>query len=165
MSVYQTFYFNKATGKKITLAKQADSKYPGDGAFTLVNGVINEKGFDRSGEFIAFNGKDCEAIIDLGAEKEISSVVVNALKRRSSWIWEPAGAEALGSADGINWLPLKQTTDIRVFKDEKVKIDLSFQKTPVRYVKVIIKNRGTIPEGNAGAGSKAWLFVDEIEVE
>jgi hexosaminidase len=33
-----------------------------------------------------------------------------------------------------------------------------------RVVKVIVKNWGKIPEGNPGAGNKAWLFVDEIEV-
>ena len=33
-----------------------------------------------------------------------------------------------------------------------------------RFVKVLVKNLGTIPEGNSGAGNKPWLFVDEIEV-
>jgi hexosaminidase len=35
---------------------------------------------------------------------------------------------------------------------------------PARYVKVVVKNWGKIPDGNAGAGNKAWLFVDEIEI-
>jgi len=35
--VYETFHFNKATGKKISLTKEASKNYPGDGAFTLVN--------------------------------------------------------------------------------------------------------------------------------
>jgi hexosaminidase len=29
---------------------------------------------------------------------------------------------------------------------------------------VVVKNRGEIPQGNPGAGSKAWLFIDEIEI-
>jgi hypothetical protein len=32
------------------------------------------------------------------------------------------------------------------------------------FIKVQIKNWGTIPEGSPGAGNKPWLFVDEIEV-
>jgi hexosaminidase len=35
---------------------------------------------------------------------------------------------------------------------------------PARYVKVVIKHWGEIPKGNPGAGSKAWLFIDEIEI-
>ena len=33
-----------------------------------------------------------------------------------------------------------------------------------RYVRIKLGNYGTIPESNPGAGNKAWLFVDEIEV-
>ena len=42
-SIFQTFVFNKATGKKITLKDQPAPNYPGSGAFTLVNGVITQK--------------------------------------------------------------------------------------------------------------------------
>ncbi len=31
-----------------------------------------------------------------------------------------------------------------------------------RYLKLYIKNHGTIAEGKQGAGHKAWLFIDEI---
>ena len=42
---------------------------------------------------------------------------------------------------------------------------MAFKKTPVRFVKLVIKNYGKIPGGNAGAGRDAWLFIDEIEVD
>jgi len=32
-------------------------------------------------------------------------------------------------------------------------------------VKVIARNSGTIADGKPGAGSPAWVFVDEIAVE
>src|SRR4029079_9977132 len=73
-TIRQSFSLNKATGKKITLTTPADNKYRCDGAFTLVNGVINDKGFAKSTEFLGFNGSDCEAIIDLGTEKQVSFV-------------------------------------------------------------------------------------------
>ena len=34
-----------------------------------------------------------------------------------------------------------------------------------RYVRVRGRNIGTCPPWHKGAGSKAWLFVDEISVE
>ncbi len=161
----QKFSFNLATGKVITLKDEASDKYPGDGAFTLVNGVINEKGFSRTKEFLGWTGQDCEAVIDLGENKEISFVVVNGLKRRSSWIWESSGAEVFGSGDGVSWYPLGKTTQIEDKQNQKFTMTMAFRKTFARYVKVIVKNYGKIPEGNPGAGSKAWLFLDEIEVQ
>ncbi|MBK9570090.1 MAG: discoidin domain-containing protein [Chitinophagaceae bacterium] len=165
-TISQKFLFNKATGKKITLTFPASDKYPGDGAFTLVNGVQNEKGFARSKEFIGFSGADCEALIDLGSSQSINMVVVNLLRRNSSWIWRPQTAEVFGSGDGQNWHSLKLTDDFEERKDGtgKGKMTLSFPATVTRYIKVLVTNWGTIPEGSPGAGNKAWLFVDEIEV-
>ena len=34
-----------------------------------------------------------------------------------------------------------------------------------RYIKVVGVNKGTIPEGSYGAGSKSMLMIDEIIVE
>ena len=34
-----------------------------------------------------------------------------------------------------------------------------------RYVRVVAKNIGTIPDWHPGAGGKAWIFADEIIVE
>ncbi len=36
--------------------------------------------------------------------------------------------------------------------------------TTTRYIKVLAQNAGTIPFGAPGAGSPAWLFADEIEI-
>jgi len=164
-SLTQKFNFNKVTGKKITLTTPSSEKYPGDGAFTLVNGIINDKGISRSKEFLGFNGTDCEAIIDMGESTSISYVVVNCLDRTSSWIWRPVTAEVMGSGDGKEWYSLKLTDDAeRTPGSEKIKMTMPFRATFVRFLKVIIKNWGEIPEGNPGAGKKPWLFVDEIEV-
>lgn len=165
--ITQRFHFNKATGKKITLTNPASERYPGDGAFTLVNGVINEKGFARTKEFVGFNGTNCEAIIDLGELQIVSLVVVNALNRPSSWIWRPLTAEVFGSGDGEKWYSLKMTDDFEESKNGtgKGKMMIAFKANYYRYIKVIATNWGEIPAGNPGAGNKAWLFVDEIEVD
>jgi hexosaminidase len=43
-------------------------------------------------------------------------------------------------------------------------ITVNFPKQTSRYIKLIAKNYGMIPEGKPGAGNKAWLIVDEIQV-
>ncbi len=165
-TLVQKFSFNKATGKKITLEKQASKSYPGDGHFTLVNGVQNEKGFARSKEFIGFSGEDCEATIDLGKTETISAAIVHSLRRTSSWIWRPLSVEVQISTDGTNYTFAGLTDDFIVNKNsaENGTMEVSFDASQARFIKIIIKCWDEIPVGEPGAGKKPWLFVDEIEV-
>src|SRR5688572_4944675 len=162
--VYQNFLFNKATGKKITLANEPAQNYPGDGAFTLVNGIQNEKGRARTKEFLGFNGTDCEAVIDLGSLQTVSSVIVHTFRQAGAWIYQPRTVEVFSSADGKTFSSLGLTDDFKETKSGNGTLNVSFNPSSTRYVKVIVKNWGTIPEGNPGAGNKAWLFVDKIEI-
>jgi hexosaminidase len=163
-SVGQDFFLNKATGKKITLSNQASENYPGDGAFTLVNGVQNEKGRGRSKEFLGFNGTDCEALIDLGNSESISFVTVHAFHQKGAWIWRPLTVEVFGSADGQSFTTLGLTDDFNEIKNGNGTMKVSFNNIPIRFIKVVVKNWGEIPQKEPGAGNKPWLFVDEIEV-
>jgi len=169
-SIESHFLFNKATGKKITLLTEASKKYPGDGAFTLVNGVQNETGMARSSEFLGFNGTNMEVIIDLKQETDISKVILHVLDLNGSWIYLPSQVE-------VTYIPNVDFTeaDLKKFPSTIRKIDQVEDKgaktitvennQKCRYIKVTAKNFGIIPSGNAGAGNPAWLFVDEIEVQ
>jgi hexosaminidase len=163
--ISQQFHFNKATGKKILLNNPPSPNYPGNGAFTLVNGVQNEKGLARSTEFLGFLGTHCEAIIDLGKEETIGNVIVHTLKQEASWIWRPLYVEVLVSDDGQHFISKKESDDFipTTGSNGIMKIELN-SPVKTRFVKVVIANWGTIPSGNPGSGNKAWLFVDEIEV-
>ncbi|HSU27535.1 MAG TPA: family 20 glycosylhydrolase [Chitinophagaceae bacterium] len=158
----QPFYFNKATGKSIRLVTEANTKYPGDGAFTLVNGIQNTKRLIRSTEFLGFLGTDCEATIDLGKETSFTNVSVHILEQPSSWIYAPSGFSVSYSTDGKQF----NTINCNDGPIKKEWVICSIDKTiKARYVKVIIRNYGTIPTGSVGAGNKAWLFVDEITID
>ena len=163
------FSFNKATGKKITLATEASKNYPGDGAFTLVNGVQNEKGMAKSSEFLGFLGTDLDATIDLGKEMDVSKVTLHVLKQTGSWIYLPSQVE-------VTYIPYIDTTIITKHppletitvdvnqEDDLDKIEIKKEKF-CRYIHIKAKNYGIIPSGKPGAGNPAWLFVDEIEVQ
>jgi hexosaminidase len=164
-NIVQQFHFNKATGKKITLTSEASNNYPGDGAFTLVNGVQNEKGLARSREFLGFNGTDCEAIIDLGKTTPVSNVVIHSLHQKGSWIWRPQTLEVFSSADGINFSVLGLTDDfLNTTKPGNGTMTVSFNPVETKFIKIKITNWGEIPAGEPGAGNKPWLFVDEVEI-
>jgi hexosaminidase len=161
----QKFYINKATGKKITLTTQPARIYQGDGAFTLVNGVQNEKGLEKPREFLGFNGTDCEAVIDLGSSQNITSVKAHVFEQTQSWIYRPKNLQISISTDGTNYTDAGTTTDVQFnTNNQNAVMALQLNSASARFIKIKLGNYGLIPANNPGAGNKAWLFVDEIEV-
>jgi hexosaminidase len=166
-SVSQRFQINKSTGKKIELNNKPSDKYPGDGPFTLANGVVNEKGLGDAESFLGFEGTDMEAVIDLGSLQKIGSVKVYTFGQPGSWIYHPGSIEVQLSNDGNTFAkPPGAVADAQPKEDRHTTVRLSSgnEQVETRFVKVLAKNYGTIPEGQPGAGSRAWLFVDEIQI-
>ncbi|HEY0067277.1 MAG TPA: family 20 glycosylhydrolase [Flavisolibacter sp.] len=161
-SMQQKFDVNKATGKKITLKSAPSPTYPGDGAFTLVNGIVNETGLDNPKDFLGFNGSDMEAVIDLGKPQKINSARLYFLRLPDSWIYRPSSVRYYTSSDGKNFESVISASNGAITERYH---ELSFSPRTARYVKVVAKNHGSIPQGNEGAGKDSWLFVDEIQVK
>lgn len=162
--VTQEFRINKATGKNITLAYEPARNYPGDGPFTLVNGIQNERGLARSKEFLGFEGTDCEATIDLGGPIEVKEVTAHTFEQTGSWIYRPKSIEVLVSDDGSTFRSVGKS-DQFIMVTPLLRVGVNFPVVKARFLKVIISNYGVIGAGNAGAGHKAWLFVSEIEAK
>jgi hexosaminidase len=164
VALSQIFSLHKATGKKITLATPASKNYPGDGAFTLINGVQNEKGLSKNTEFIGFLGNDLDATIDLGVVTEVKKIILHTYSQPGSWIYLPQKVEVQflmnehdGAAAPVASVDVQQQTG-----NIRIEIPAGYN---CRYIKVLAKNLGNIPAGNPGGGTPAWLFADEIEVE
>lgn len=166
-TITQRFSFNKATGKKITLKTAPSDRYMGNvGAFGLINGASSEKGIS-SAEWLGWSGQDMEATIDLLAAAKLTTVTVHTMEQNGGWIYLPTAIEVFISKDGKNFTSAGSTTDYE--KDNSGfasgNMIIKFAPATVRYIKVVAKNYGKIPEGKAGAGNPAWLFVDEIQVD
>lgn len=165
-TITQRFSFNKATGKKVTLKAAPSPSYPGNvGAFGLVNGTVSDKGFS-SPEWLGWNDGDMVATLDLLKPVKFSSVNVHTLEQNASWIYLPASVEVLVSKDGKTFTPAGKTSDYE--KDNSGfstgNMTVNFSPVTARYIKVVARNYGKIPEGKPGAGHNAWLFIDEIQV-
>ena len=129
-----------------------------------MNGVQNEKGLGRSREFLGWSGDDLEAVIDLGATQNISSAVIHSLVSGGSWIYPPKYAEIFVSTDGQNFSSVGKSENFEKTTGSNGVIKVPFSPVSTRYIKVVVKNLGKIPDDKPGAGNKPWLFVDEIEV-
>ncbi len=160
--IWQQFYLNKATGKKISLLNEPNKSYSAGGAFALVDGVQNAKGMLKSAQFLGFNGKNMEAIIDLDSIQKINEIKLHAFEQKGSWIYRPSSISFYRSDDGKNFQLIEDSLHISGHKNLLYGVHANIK---TRFIKIIAKNYGVIPPGEPGTGNNAWLFVDEIEVK
>lgn len=156
----KTFIFSKITASKIILATPPNPKYNEHGEFTLCDGLRGKHPW-RGSEWLGFWGDAMEAQIDPGRSITISRVDAGVLQDHGNWIYFPVSMEVYTSTDGINYHLKGFAGADQILKSDGT-ISVEFKETTARYIKVILKNAGTIPEGSPGAGFKAWLFVDEL---
>jgi hexosaminidase len=156
--------FSKSTGRPVTITATPQPNYPGQGAFSLVNGVWSKKGLSNP-DWLGFIGDDIEATIDMGKNVSYSSVKVHTINQNGSWVYLPQYVEVLVSDDGKIFTSVARGSEF--VKDTLTMgwITVNFPQQTARYIKVIAKNYGMIPNGMPGAGNKAWVFADEMQVE
>jgi len=159
----QAFFITKSTGKTITLVTEPHQSYAIGGKFTLVDGVRGDMQ-KYSRDWLGFLGNDFNATIDLGTQKTISKVTIDVLYSDGSWIHYPKSIEVLVSNDGTNFKSVKLVSNAEIVTKKGI-VDMSFPTENAKFVKVIAQKIEKIPDGLPGAGSNAWLFVDEIMVE
>ena len=86
-------------------------------------------------------------------------------EQTASWIYRPKFMQVLISTDNNTYTEMGITDRLETNGTSNNGVMTVQQKSvSARYIKVKLGNYGTIPENNPGAGNKAWLFVDEIEV-
>ncbi len=159
----QSFLIHKATSQLVSLQNQPNGNYAKGGGFTLVDGIQGDKAkFGQN--WLGFSGTDLNATIDLGNKQKISRLGIGLLSSPSSWIYFPKKVTFEVSEDMIQFETVG-TFSTEEIQKSKGQITLDCNKRNIQFVKVTVENFGTIPDGQPGAGNKAWLFADEIIVE
>lgn len=158
--------FNKATAKPLTLKEAPSKGYTFNGGPELNDGLSGNTNY-KTGRWLGFQGKDVDAVIDLKEPTEIKSVSFNTNVVPGDWIMGASGITVNVSDDGHTFreiatkaIPSLQQTD----KEGLYPQEISFEPVKARYVEVIIKS-DKLPAWHGGAGSPAFLFVDEINIQ
>jgi hypothetical protein len=157
--------FTKFTSPgKITLGSAYSAQYTGGGNTALIDGRQGNTDF-RLGAWQGYEGNDLDAVIDLGSVKSVSRVSLGCLQDNNSWIFFPKNVEFSFSSDGLAYGNPFNIGNTISPKDEAVRLKVFSIETgsiEARYVRVRAKSIGVCPDWHKGAGSKAWVFVDEI---
>ena len=156
--------YHKAFGKKISLDKQPSPAYPGSGPEGLINGMNGSDTRYGDKEWLGFSGEDFEVTLDLGGPTAVQSVQTRFFEGNGQWIYLPAEVSFAGYTDdnqpSTNFssaAPVRAT-------DNTFSVTHETGGQEWRYIRIRVKNYGTIPPGKQGAGNKAWTFIDEIIV-
>ncbi|MBE9575854.1 GH92 family glycosyl hydrolase [Flavobacterium proteolyticum] len=165
-------FFKKPNNYSINIKSVYNPQYHAGGPEGLLDGILGTENW-RKGDWQGYQSQDFEAVVDLKEMKELKSFKANFLQDSRSWILMPTHLEFLISTDNVNFTSVG-SLDIAKNSGIDPKDENSFtrefgvlleKKKSARYVKVIAKNFGKLPEWHQGAGGDAFIFIDEITID
>jgi len=159
-----SFTINKATAKETELVHLPSKQYNQAGNTGWVNGVIGSNTRFNDNEWLGWNGSDFIGTIHFKKEETINNMSLRFFNAPSSWVYMPASVKIFTSNDGVKFTEIASKQDFDIQKQGLQTIQFSISNQKVKHLKIAATNFGTIPKGKAGAGSPAWLFVDEVQI-
>ena len=164
-----TNFYKINPNRTIKLETEYANQYNAGGNNALIDGIRGSSDF-KTGSWQGYQNTDLIATIDLGSTESIQTVEVNFLQDQRSWIFYPTEVECYVAVDDTfrKISPTYKIDSQKASSETKIKtVHFKIEETTSRYVKIIAKNLGDLPEWHLGAPyqGKAWVFVDEIIVK
>ena len=160
------FYHKKPNNYVVELKSGFNKQYHAGGAQGLTDGIFGSENW-RKGDWQGYQSQDFECIVDLKKSIAISEVTANFLQDTRSWIFFPQNVDFYSSADGKDYTLLHSVGNSIAADDYKVQVAEFSASASVkaRFIKVVARNYGKLPEWHQGFGGDAFIFIDEITVK
>jgi hypothetical protein len=142
-------------------------EYSGGGDNALLDGSLGSNDY-QDGHWQGFYGLDADLELDLGKYQKVNALNIGFLVNAYDWIMRPNEVEILTSNDGKNYKAYKTfslTTEIPLTGNHTFRERFETTNLSTRYLRIVVKNPGKLPEGLPGAGYDSWIFMDEVMVE
>ena len=167
-NVVKSNFFKKPNNYTIDIKSKYDPQYHAGGKEGLLDGIQGSENW-RKGDWQGYQGQDFEAVVDMQEVKAINNLSATFLQDSRSWILMPIQVDYYVSNDNVNFaLAGSVSNDIDPKETENKIKDFSLQTSKeikARYVKVIAKKFGILPEWHQGFGGEAYIFIDEIIIK
>jgi len=167
-SLTQSKLYKRPNNWSIHLNSTYNKQYSAGGDRGLIDGLKGTRNW-RSGAWQGYQAQDFECIIDLKQSQPIKSITAGFLQDTQSWIIFPTNVAYYISEDGLTY-ELFKVIENGILPDDyfiQKRLFAGFAQMPTtaRYVKVIAKNFGKLPDWHLGKGGDAFIFIDEIEIK
>lgn len=161
-------FFKKPNNYSINIKSVYNPQYHAGGPEGLLDGILGNENW-RKGDWQGYQSQDFEAVVDLKEVKNINEISARFLQDQRSWILMPTKVDYYISDDNVNFMFFGSVNNTLDPKLEENTI-LNFTSNEIkgkkaRYVKVIAKNFGKLPEWHQGFGGDAFIFIDEITIK
>ncbi len=158
---------NKALGKPVTFETKYSPRYHAQGDSSLTNGLMGTTLF-KDGNWLGFSDPEVRFRIDLEKESSVHSVTPDFLCDPNSGIFLPKEVLIYSSSDGRNYsLAAGKVNEAISRRGEPylVPFRVDCRGIKAKYIRVVIKTFGEIPDGYLFKGTNSWFFMDEVLVE
>ncbi len=155
---------NLAHGASIRWITPPAEKYRKLGETTLTDGLFGGASFTDS--WTGWEGCDGAFIVDLGAEKTITTIETDFLHQLGQWILLPRSVTYSISSDDQTYQPFGR---VDFPEDQSVPVKfvpatVSRPSMQARYVRVEVEGVKICPSWHYGVGCPCWFFLDEITI-
>lgn len=168
-SVHRTF--ERHYIKNTTFVNEPEKRYAKDADIALMDGKQGVIGDYYWGNWLGFNGNDMEATIELTDPIDIIRMTIGYAHNPDSWVVWPKSVQYSFSSDGKNFTEWESAImteyslpDNKVPKGRMLAY-ATVNAKKVKFIRLKIENQGVLPMWHPYKGEKAWLMVDEIQVE
>ncbi len=160
-----TYQFLKSglTPTSYQLLSTPNKQYKGKGAETLFDQIKGQNNH-TTGEWLGFQDEVMELEMTLDPNTNYSELVIGLLYHEGAYIFPPALVELQGLNAGV-WKTFvkevpEQSIKVELPRTRFLQYDLSAAKFEV--IRIKLSPIRSLPKWHPGAGSKGWVFVDEI---
>ena len=164
------FCYHKGIGRLKRLNSPAGNyrpEYSGGGDDALVDGSLGSDNY-TDGHWQGFYGIDANLDLDFGKYQRINVLNIGFLVNAHDWILRPDAVEVYTSNDGRVYKHYKTfslTTEVPLTGNHTFRERFETGQLSTRFLRIVVKNPGKLPEGLPGAGYDSWIFMDEVMVE
>ena len=142
--------------------------YSAGGAQALLDGELGSEATYNDGHWQGYWGQDVDVEMDFGTKTAVNHIFMRFMQNSIDWILAPQTIEVYTSLDGKKWTLVREETfnpDFRASGNIVHNNAIRDLKLQTRYLRVVAKNPGKLPELTPGAGYDSYLFCDEIVIE
>ncbi|TVR36755.1 MAG: beta-N-acetylhexosaminidase [Cryomorphaceae bacterium] len=142
-------------------------QYTAGGLQGLTDGLLGSGNF-RDGRWQGYWGQDLDFRLDLGKEVSAEYLAIRTLQYNNAWIFMPAEVSFYTATEPGIWTlqgSVKPQTPPQARTEMVEEMALRIPETRFRYLRVTAAYPGDVPSWHEAAGSKSWIFLDEIIVE
>ncbi len=159
----QAYSLHKGLETAINLTTPYSEKFEAiNKEFTLIDGELGGTSF-ADGKWLGFDASDANITLKFEKKTDISTISIKAFNDHSNWIYAPQSFTIITTTDNKSYKKLA-LKNIQLTKEKIQEIKFNVHQKNIKGIQLIGSNR-PIPKDKKEAGTKTWIFLDEIVIK